>query len=50
MNKIKNVINKIVTKDEMNPPRLLFFSENIKAYNFFRNRCSPFEERGFTLK
>ena len=49
MNKIKNVINKIVTKDEVNP-RLLFFSENIKPHNLFRNRCSPFEERGFALK
>ena len=49
MNKIKNVINKIVTKDEVNP-RLLFLTENIKPHNLFRNRCSPPEERGFTLK
>ena len=37
MNKIKNVINKIVKKDEVNP-RLLFFGENIKPHNLFRNR------------
>ena len=45
----KECINKIVTKDEVNP-RLLFFSENIKPLNLFRDRCSPFEERCFTLK
>ena len=49
MNKIKSVINKIVTKDEVNP-RLLFFSENIKPNILFRNRYYSFKERGFTLK
>ena len=45
----KECINNIITKDEVNP-RLLFFSENIKPLNLFRDRCSPFDECCFTLK